>query len=529
MTKAKVRSVKLYDTTLRDGAQREGLSFSVEDKIKIALNLDELGIHYIEGGWPGSNLKDIEFFRRMREHPFKNAKLVSFGSTRRKNVSPEEDSNLQALIKAGTSVVCIVGKSWDVHVTSVLVTTLDENLKMISDSVSFLKQQGLEVVYDAEHFFDAYKENSPYALKTLEAAVEAGADWVVLCDTNGGTLPLKVKETVREVKSKVKIPLGIHAHNDSECAVANSLVAVEEGVEQVQGTINGYGERCGNANLCSIIPNLILKLGISCLGEDKLSLLTEISHYVNEVANIVPDAHQPFVGESAFAHKGGIHVSAVLRKKGAYEHIDPEKVGNVQRVLVSELSGTATLIEKAKEIGIDLSSDSKKTTAILRKLKNREHQGYHYEVADGSFGLFLLKNIGAYRPLFELESYRVEVDRFRSGKFVAEATVKVRVGGERRVEVGEGTGPVHALDQALRKALEPVYPHLSKIKLTDYKVRVLDEKRGTAAIVRVLVESSDGERTWGTVGVSENVIEASWEALVDSIEYGLIFPLSKGK
>lgn len=515
--------IKLYDTTLRDGAQREGLSFSVDDKLKIASKLDELGIHYIEGGWPGSNPKDIDFFLRATKHEFQNAKLVAFGSTRRKNIQAAEDSNLQALVQAGTPVVCIVGKSWDVHVTSVLVTTLDENLKMISDSVSFLKKHGFELIYDAEHFFDGYRNNPDYALKTIKVAEEAGADWIVLCDTNGGRLPLEIQKIIQEVKMKIRLPLGIHAHNDSECAVANTIVAVEEGATQVQGTINGYGERCGNANLVSIIPSLVLKKGIDCIARDKLPLLTEVAHYVSEIANVAPDAHQPYVGESAFAHKGGLHVSAILRQRGAYEHIDPATVGNVQRVLVSELSGTTTVVERAKELGIDLSDKPEKVSDILKKLKKREHEGYHYEAADGSFGLFLMKNIGMYRPLFKLESYEVSIDRGRSGKFEAEAIVKLRVKGKRLMEVAEGNGPVNALDRALRKALGSAYPGLSEIKLTDYKVRVLDEKKGTAAMVRVLIESSDGENVWGTVGVSENIIEASWEALVDSIEYGLTY------
>ena len=517
--------VVLYDTTLRDGAQREGLSLSVEDKLKITLALDRLGLYYIEGGWPHpSNPKDTEYFRRMKKVTLKSAKLVSFGSTRRKNAKAEEDANLRALVKAKTPCVCIFGKSWALHVTTTLVTTLDENLKMIFDSVSFLKNQGLEVVYDAEHFFDAYKDDPSYALKTLKKAEEAGADWLVLCDTNGGTLPRDIKKIVSEVKKITKAPLGIHAHNDIECGVANSLEALEEGAEQIQGTMNGYGERCGNANLTSIIPNLILKMGIPVIDPERLSMLTEVSHHISEIANVAPNSHQPFVGESAFAHKAGVHVSALLRKKEAYEHTDPRIVGNVGHVLVSELSGTQTIIEKAKEIGVDLSGRSEKAADILKKLKMREHQGYHYEAADGSFALFLLKNTGSYRHLFELESFDVGVNRRRGGKFESDATVKLNVKGERVVEVAEGNGPVNALDRALRKALEPVYPRLSKMRLTDYKVRVLDEKKGTTAQVRVLIETADADRSWGTIGVSENIIEASWEALVDAIEYGLLYP-----
>ncbi len=516
--------VRLYDTTLRDGSQREGLSFSVQDKLKIAEKLDELGIHYIEGGWPGSNPKDIDFFSAIKRKVLKNAKIVAFGSTRRKNIRAEEDKNLQALLKAGTDTICIFGKSWDVHVTSVLITTLDENLKMINDSIVYLKNKGLEVIYDAEHFFDGYLKNKEYAMETLHVAESAGADIIVLCETNGGVMPGEVARIVKEVKQKISLPLGIHAHDDSGCAVANSIVAVEQGVTQVQGTINGYGERCGNANLVSVIPNLVLKLGIQCVGREQLAQLTEVAHHISEIANVAPDPHQPYVGESAFAHKGGVHVSAVLRQKGAYEHIDPISVGNAQRILVSELSGAKTVIQKANEIaGIDLSHDEEKVAAILKKLKKHEHEGYHYEAADGSFALFVMKNIGAYKPLFELESYKVTIDRWRSGKYDTEAIVKLRVHGHRFVEVAEGNGPVNALDSAARKALRTAYPQLAQIDLVDYKVRVLSEEKGTAANVRVLIEHADEHSSWGTVGVSENIIDASWEALVDGIEYGLIY------
>lgn len=523
MAKAKSKpEVKLYDTTLRDGAQTEGLSFSVEDKLKIALALDELGVHYIEGGWPGSNPKDIEFFKRVSKKRLKSAQLVAFGSTRHKDTPAHKDTNLKELLKADMSVVCIFGKGWDVHVTKVLVTTLAENLKMISDSVAFLKKRELEVVYDAEHFFDGYRNNRDYALKTIKVAEEAGADWIVLCDTNGGTLPQQIGKIVREVKGEVKIPLGIHAHNDNECGVANSMVAVEEGATQVQGTINGYGERCGNANLTSIIPNLVLKMGIPCLSKDKLQLLTEVSRRVSEIANVVPNPHQPYTGESAFAHKAGVHVSAVLKQEVAYQHIDPAAVGNIQRVLVSELSGGKALVHKAKEAGVDLSDKPQKVTDVLKKLKKLEHAGYHFEAADGSFAVFLKKATGAYRPLFKLESFRVIMDRYRSGKLSTEATVKLWIKGKRVVEMAEGNGPVNALDKALRKAVGRAYPDLSKIKLADYKVRIVDEKKGTAAVTRVLIESTDGKKIWGTIGVSENIIEASWEALLDSLEFGLM-------
>lgn len=513
--------VKLYDTTLRDGAQREGISFSVEDKLRITQKLDDFGIHYIEGGWPGSNPKDIEYFKKARQLKLKNAKLVAFGSTRRANTSADKDDNIRALVEAGVKTVCVVGKSWGIHAVHALKTTLDENLKMISDSVSYLKKQGLEVFFDAEHFFDGYRDDSAYALKTLKSAAEAGADCLVLCDTNGGALPMDIKQAFLDVRSKIQTPLGIHAHNDGDCAVANSIMAVQEGTVQVQGTINGYGERCGNANLCSIIPALVLKLGISCISQDQLRLLQEVSHFVSEVANLPPNTHQPYVGESAFAHKGGLHVSALVRKH-AYEHIDPALVGNIRRVVVSELAGKSTIVVKAQELGIDLSKEPQRVADILRKVKELEHIGYYFEAADGSFELLIRKATGTYTPFFRLESFRVIMDRTEEGQVNTEATIKLHVKGRRIVETAEGNGPVNALDRALRQAIERAYPALKKIELTDYKVRVLDEKRGTAAVVRVLIDTSDGEKVWSTIGVSENIIEASWQALVDSIDYGLL-------
>lgn len=516
-----VREVKIYDTTLRDGAQREGLSLSVEDKVKIAVKLDELGVQYLEGGWPGSNPKDAAFFERLNDHKFRHLKLVAFGSTRRKNVAASKDPNLQALLSVDTPVVCIFGKSWDVHVYHTLKTSLKENVNMIRESVSYLKKQRKEVVYDAEHFFDGYRDNAAYAMETVMAAVAAGADWIVLCDTNGGTLPSQLGKVVREVKKIVDVPLGIHAHNDASCAVANSMVAVEEGASQVQGTINGYGERCGNANLSSIIPNLAIKMGVRCIPAKKLPLITDVSNYVSEIANVVPDAHQPYVGQSAFAHKGGVHVSAVIKHKNAYEHVEPELVGNSQRLVVSELSGRSTIVHKAESVGIDLSKDSEKATAILKKIKEMEHRGYHFEAADGSLELLLQKATGRYRPLFRLESFRVIVEKLRNGSTMAEASVKISIRGRRVVAMAEGNGPVNALDTALRQALKEVYPGLHDIHLADYRVRVLDEKKGTGAMVRVLIETTDGETTWGTVGVHQNIIEASWQALVDSIDYGI--------
>jgi len=523
------QEVKLYDTTLRDGAQREGLSLSVEDKLKITTKLDELGVHYIEGGWPGSNPKDVEYFKQVKKLKLNNSKVVAFGSTRRKGVSAKDDKNIQHLIKAGTEAVCLVGKSWDIHVTHVLVTTLEDNLQMIADSIKYFKKRGIQVFFDAEHFFDGYRGNSEYALKTIKAAEEAGADCIILCDSNGGSIPTQIKEIFKEVKKHVNIPLGIHAHNDSGCAVANSLAAVEAGVVQVQGTINGYGERCGNADLVSIIPNLVVKMGVPCIPKDKLQMLSEVSHYVSEVANIIADPHQPYVGESAFAHKGGIHISATMKQKEAYEHIDPGLVGNLQRVLVSDQSGAAAIIHKAKEFGIDLSGRPEQAMTILRKLKKLEHQGYHFETADGSFEIFLRKNTGSYRPLFRLESYKIIVTRLSKGRPKTEAVVKIWVDDKRIVEFAEGNGPVNALDKALRKAIARIYPTLEEISLTDYKVRIINARKGTAAVVRVLIESTDGENTWGTVGVHENVIEASWEALVDSIEHGFKYKKSKSK
>lgn len=514
--------VFLYDTTLRDGAQREGISFTLSDKLKITQELDKFGVDFIEGGWPHSNPKDFEYFKKVKKLKLNQAKIVVFGSTRRKGVKAEDDENLKSLLDAQTEFVCIFGKSWDVHVTSVLVTTLEENLRMITDSVSFLKKHGRKVIFDAEHFFDGYKKNPDYALKSIMSAQEAGAEWIVLADTNGGTLPEELKKIISEVKPHLKVPFGIHAHNDNDCAVANSLIAVELGARQVQGTINGYGERCGNANLCSIIPALELKMGYRCLPDNNLSLLTEVSHFVAEVSNIPPDFHQPYVGQSAFAHKGGVHISAVLRHKKAYEHIEPEQVGNISRLLVSELSGVKSLVEKAKETtGIDLSDQTEKAKIILKKLKEKEKQGYLYEIADGSFGLFVLRNLGRYRPLFELESYEVTINRWRSGRFQAEAIVKLIVNQERKVEIGEGNGPVNALDRALRKALEPLFPNLTKIFLSDYRVRVFGQEKGTQAKTRVFMEFNCGQKSWGTVGVSENIIEASWQALVEGYEYGL--------
>ena len=514
--------VKLYDTTLRDGTQGEGVSLSVQDKLRICGRLDEMGIHYIEGGFPGSNPKDIEFFKEVKRLKLKTAKVAAFGSTRRADTPSAKDMSLNALVRAETSVVTIFGKSWDLHVKDVLRISPDENLKVISDSVSYLKKHGLEVVYDAEHFFDGYRHNAAYALASLRAAEEAGSSVLVLCDTNGGMITSWIGEIVREVKEKTKTPLGIHVHNDSDMAVANSITAVENGVVHVQGTINGYGERCGNANLCSIIPNLKLKLGIECVTEKALSELAENSRIIAEICNMKHRDNQPYVGKSAFAHKGGVHVDAVKKNPVTYEHVIPEKVGNRRRILVSELSGKSTMTVKAEELGVHLAKDPAVAKKILDRVRELEHQGYHFEVAEGSFELLMHRSLKTFKEFFVLEGFRVTVEREEEGHLISEATVKLRVGEKGEYTVAEGDGPVNALDNALRKALKPFYPLLSEMHLTDFKVRVLDEKAGTAAKVQVLIESQDATDSWTTIGVSENIIEASGKALVDSIEYKLL-------
>jgi 2-isopropylmalate synthase len=516
------QKVFLYDTTLRDGTQREGVVFTVDDKIRIAEKLDAFGIHYIEGGWPGSNPKDVTFFREMKKKNLKRARLVAFGSTRKKGIKAEKDSNLQALVSAGTKAVTIFGKSWDMQVKYALQTTLEENLKMIYESVKFLKSQGLEVIYDAEHFFDGFKANPRYALATLEKAVLAGADNISLCDTNGGSLVEEINRIIHEVKRKIKTPLGIHCHNDAELAVANSLTAVKLGAVLVQGTINGYGERCGNANLCSIIANLKLKMEMDCVTNKQLASLTEVSRFVSEVANLVPRDEEPYVGNSAFAHKGGVHVSAIQRHPKTYEHISPEKVGNRRRILISELAGKSALIHKAQELKIDFGSDSKAVDKMLKILKDLEYRGYQFEGAEASFDLLLRKSKGEYRKFFDLEGFRVIVEKDKKGRMRSEAAIKVKVGDLVEHTAAEGDGPVNALDNALRKALEVFYPGLKDMSLADFKVRVVDAEAGTAAKVRVLIESRDEKDEWNTVGVSENIIEASWQALVDSIEYKLL-------
>jgi 2-isopropylmalate synthase len=518
------RLIKLYDTTLRDGTQGEGVAFSMEDKVRIAQRLDALGIHYIEGGWPGSNPKDLRFFKRVQGAVFKTAKISAFGATRRPGVRPQEDPNLQALVEAGPPVVTIFGKSWDFHVTAALGTTLEENIAMIGDSIAYLLKHFEEVIYDAEHFFDGFKRNREYALATLRAAEAAGAHCLVLCDTNGGCVPSDITAILREVKTVVRpeSPLGIHVHNDTECAVANTLAAVEGGVNHVQGTINGYGERCGNANLVSIIPNLMLKMGLESIPPKSLRDLREVSRFVSELANRKPWSAQPYVGDSAFAHKGGIHVSAVLKHPDTYEHVDPETVGNHRRVLVSELAGQSNILWKAREYGIDLDKNTPDARRILDMLKRMEDEGFQFEGAEASFELLMERALGNHRPYFELQGFRVIVEEQGSDtEPVAEATVKLRVKGIEEHTAASGNGPVNALDHALRKALEDFYPNLRQMSLLDYKVRILDESKATAAKTRVLITSGDGDETWGTVGVADNIIEASWQALVDSVEYKL--------
>ena len=518
------RHVDIFDTTLRDGSQGEGISFSVEDKVKIAKRLDAFKIDYIEGGWPGSNPKDIEFFDRMKSVTLTHSKLTAFGSTRRPNRKAEDDPMLQQLLAAETPVVCFVGKSWDFQVTEALRLPLEENVAMVGDTVAFFKSHGKEVIYDAEHFFDGYKRNPDYSAQCLNAAIDAGVDVIALCDTNGGTMPHEISTIVTEVIARFpKGNFAIHTHNDTECGVANSLAAVMVGAVQVQGTINGLGERTGNANLTSIMPSLALKLGLDLSCGGNMDELSDLSAYVDEIANVTPKNWAAYVGRSAFAHKAGLHVDAIRKNPDTYEHMDPTKVGNERRILVSELSGSSTILEKIQKDYLDLRKDSPETKAILKEVARLEHEGYSFEGAEGSFDLLVKKATGTYEPLFELVGYRVIVEK-RGGDIdaITEATVKLKVKGEEHLTVAEGDGPVNALDQALRKALTDHYPKLADIRLTDFKVRVLNVKEGTAAKVRTIVDSADPHRTWSTIGVSTNIIDASWHAVVDSIEYGLI-------
>ncbi len=524
----------IYDTTLRDGAQREGLALSIADKIQIARQLDRLGIPFIEGGWPGANPKDVQFFWQLQEQPLTQAELVAFCSTRRPGTSAEKDPLLQPILAAGTRWVTIFGKSWDLHVTEGLQTSLEENLAMIEDTIAYLHSQGRQVIYDAEHWFDGYLHNPTYALETVHRAIEAGAEWIVLCDTNGGTLPHEVSRIVRELQQQLGlIPggatnsgprLGIHTHNDSETAVANALTGVLEGVRMVQGTINGYGERCGNANLCSLIPNLQLKLGFDCIAPTQLTHLTETSRFVSEVVNLAPNDHAAFVGLSAFAHKGGIHVSAVQRNPLTYEHIVPEQVGNCRRIVISDQAGLSNILVKARSFGIELDKQDPACRQILQKLKSLESEGYQFEAAEASFELLMREALGQRQPPFEVKGFQVHYDVVTSAGEIGKtslATVKLAVNGQDILEAAEGNGPVSALDGALRKALIKFYPEIETFYLTDYKVRILDGAAGTSAKTRVLVESSNGYRRWTTVGVSGNILEASYQAVVEGLEYGL--------
>ncbi|MCU1452120.1 MAG: 2-isopropylmalate synthase/homocitrate synthase family protein [Acidimicrobiales bacterium] len=516
-------AVEIYDTTLRDGAQLEGISLTVDDKLRIADELDELGVHFIEGGWPGANPKDIEFFERAgRELRFERSTLVAFGSTRRPKGKVDDDPTLRNLLLAGTSAVCIVGKCWDHHVTEALRTTLDEGEAMVADSVGFLADAGVRVLFDAEHFFDGWKHNPEFSLRVLEAAAEQGAETLVLCDTNGGSLPHEVEAIVREITGHFRddVKIGVHLHDDCGCGVANALAGVRGGAVQVQGTMNGYGERTGNCNLTTIIPTLTLKMGVRTLPPGRLSRLTSSAHHIAELVNITPNPQQPYVGTSAFAHKAGLHVSAITRSKSAYEHVDPEAVGNGTRFVVSEMAGRATLDLKARELDLDL--DGPAITHVIDELKRLEHEGYHFEAADGSLELLMRDAAGWTQPFFSVESYRVIVGENEQLRHDTEAIVKLVVNGERIMRIGEGNGPVNALDAAVRAAIGSRYPQLAKVHLTDFKVRVLDTNKGTGAVTRVLIDSTNGDRTWSTIGVSENIIQASWQALEDSLVYGLL-------
>jgi len=514
--------IQIFDTTLRDGTQAEKISFSVEDKLHIAKQLDEFGVDYIEGGWPGSNPKDMLFFKLAKKETFKNSKICAFSSTKRAKCKIEDDLNIQALLKAETQVISIFGKSWILHVEKALRITSEENLKLINESIFYLKSKGKELIYDAEHFFDGYKDNPEYAIQTLQAAADGGADIIVLCDTNGGSLPSEITEIIKNVKMQIDIPLGIHAHNDSGLAVANSIAAVQMGCVHVQGTINGYGERCGNANLCELIPDLQLKAGYQCIPEKSIEHLTFLSHYVSEVANLVHPDNMPFTGKSAFAHKGGVHVSAVMKDARCYEHIDPELVGNKRSVLISDLSGRSNIIFKAKELNINIEKDREKIPEVVKRLKELEHFGYQYEAAEGSLVLLIGKIKGEFQEFFNLKGFRILIEKDESGKIRSEATIRLLVGDEIEHSAAEGNGPVNALDNALRKALTKFYPAIEKMKLSDYKVRVLNAKEATRAKVRVLIDSTSDGNSWGTVGVSENIIEASWQALADSFSYYLM-------
>ena len=513
--------VELYDTTLRDGAQTEGISYSVQDKLRIARKLDELGVHFIEAGWP-ANPKDREVFKILKSQPLKQAAVTAFGATRRSDKKANTDPSIKSILEAGTRVVTIFGKTWDLHVRDVLKISLDDNLRIVEDTVSFLVSKGRTVIYDCEHFFDGYKSNPGYALKTILTAQGAGASRIVFCDTNGGTITSELLRIIRQIAPKLKAALGIHTHNDLGLAVANSILAVETGVSHIQGTFNGYGERCGNADLAAIIGILKTKMGIDCVPDKNLKELTKTAHFISEVSNMRQQPNQPFVGSSAFTHKGGVHIDAMLKNPKTYEHLNPEVVGNHRRLLVSELAGKMPIVLKAKEFDLDLDKKSPQTKKILKLLQDLEHQGYQFEAADASFEILIKRCLKQYKRFFDLEGFRVVIEKKADGRVTSEAIIKVKVKGIQEHTAADGDGPVNALDNALRKALKSFYPTLAKMHLSDFKVRVLDEKAGTAARVRVLIQSQDENESWGTVGVSGNIIEASWQALVDSVEYKLL-------
>jgi len=515
------RQIALYDTTMRDGTQGEQVSLSAEDKLRIARKLDEFGIPYVEGGWPGSNPRDARFFEMARKTTFCHMRLTAFGSTRRAKSRPEDDENIKALLNTEVEAVTIFGKSWDLHATDILCVSLDENIGMIEETVAYLKKQGREVIYDAEHFFDGYKHNPEYALRTVKAAANGGADIIVFCDTNGGTMTHEVQRILGEVMPKMTVAAGIHVHDDCGLALANSLMAVQSGVTMVQGTINGYGERCGNVDLISVIGTLQMKLGYQCIPPEGLKKLTELSRYVSEIANVPPLNQRPFVGKSAFAHKGGVHVSAILKKPEAYEHMDPEQVGNRRRVLVSDLSGKSNIEYKTREMDIRLGGNGYDSQKIVEEIKRLEDQGYQFDAAEGSLELLIKKVTGQFVEPFNLESFRVTIEKNRSGPSTSQATIKISVGDDHEITAAEGDGPVNALDNALRKALNKFFPQIEEMGLVDFKVRVIDGSDGTQAKVRVQIESRDPREIWSTIGVSENVIEASWQALVDSVQYKL--------
>ena len=516
-----MKKIMMYDSTLRDGAQAQGISYTVEDKLNIVQKLDMLGMSYIEAGNPGSNPKDLEFFERVKKLRLNHSSLIAFGSTRRAGISVEEDANIISLLRADTAAIAIFGKSWDFQVTEILKTTLKENLSMIYDTVSYLKSKGKEVVFDAEHFFDGYSVNPEYAVKTLKAAADAGADSLCLCDTKGGTLPMDIYEITKKVVGSFNIPVGIHCHNDNGMAVAGSIMAVQAGAKQVQGTVNGLGERCGNANLCTIIPNLQLLMGFECIPESSLNELTSVSRSLSEIANVDFDDRAPYVGKTAFAHKAGMHADAVHKNTAAYELIDPEVIGNERVFLMSEVAGRSAVMKLIKKVDPAISKDSPETRHILAKLKDMEYQGYQYEGAESSFELIIMKLLGKYHPFFELKEFKVIVDEPNVSDVNSSAMIKIKVGEQEEITAAEGDGPVNALDNAVRKALERFYPQIKEMKLTDYKVRVLDSNTATAAKVRVLIESADKDKVWTTIGVSTDIIDASWKALVDSIEYKL--------